>query len=253
MATVTDLAPEAVPERWPGLAVPHRAALLDSAARVNGQRLAAALRRAGGEDLDTMREDATQITVDAGRVTGVVTDDDRYEAPTVVITGGAWSPTFADQLGTALPITPQRGQIAHLDASNLAADSLPIVSGFRGHYLVPWEDGRIVAGATRETGTGFEPHPTVAGVREVLDEATRVAPVLDGASVEEFRVGLRPTTEDGLPVLGPLPDVEGAYVATGHGATGLQLGPYTGRLVARSIVDGTDDLADGPFAASRFG
>ena len=66
------------------------------------------------------------------------------------------------------------------------------------------------------------------------------------------RVGLRPVSADGLPVIGPIPDVEGAYVATGHGPTGLTLGPYTGTLVAR-LVRGEPVAQDlGPFDPGRF-
>src|SRR5204862_33746 len=79
----------------------------------------------------------------------------------------------------------------------------PMISAFHHHYLVAWPDSRVVAGATRETGSGFAPHTTVSGVREVLGEALRVAPGLAGAEIREMRVGLRPLTADTLPVLGP--------------------------------------------------
>jgi D-amino-acid dehydrogenase len=76
----------------------------------------------------------------------------------------------------------------------------PMISAFHHHYLVPWPDSRIVADATRETGSGFAPHTTSAGVREVLTEARRVAPGLASAEIREIRVGLRPLAADGLPV-----------------------------------------------------
>ncbi|MFN8371497.1 MAG: hypothetical protein U0694_01270 [Anaerolineae bacterium] len=47
--------------------------------------------------------------------------------------------------------------------------------------MVAWQDRRVVAGATRETGSGFAPHTTAACVREVVDEALRVAPGLKDA------------------------------------------------------------------------
>ena len=109
----------------------------------------------------------------------------------------------------------------------------------------------MAVGATRETGTGFAPHTTVAGLQEVLSEATRVAPGLADAAFREVRVGLRPLSSDGLPVLGGVPGVEGAFVATGYGPSGLQLGPYSGKLVADAVC-GDDPAALAPFAIDRF-
>ena len=110
----------------------------------------------------------------------------------MVIAGGAWSRRFSDQLGLDIPVAPQRGQIIHLDLGGADTSSWPIVSAFRDHYMVPWPDSRVAAGATRETGSGFEPKATAAGIVEVLSEALRVAPGLAGASIRETRVGLRP-------------------------------------------------------------
>jgi D-amino-acid dehydrogenase len=90
-------------------------------------------------------------------------------------------------------------------------------------------------GATYEEGSGYAPHTTVAGVHEVLGDALEVVPGLADAAIGELRVGLRPASADGLPVCGPVPEVEGGYLATGNGPTGLQMGPYTGRQVARLV------------------
>ncbi len=65
--------------------------------------------------------------------------------------------------------------------------------------------------------------------------------------------GLRPCTPDGLPVIGPVPGVLGAYVATGHAMLGLTLGPVTGMLIADLVVDGVAGLPTGAFRADRFG
>ena len=58
------------------------------------------------------------------------------------------------------------------------------------------------------------------------------APGLAGAEVREIRVGLRPASPDSLPLLGAAPAVRNLYLAAGHGPTGLQLGPYSGKLAA---------------------
>jgi D-amino-acid dehydrogenase len=65
-------------------------------------------------------------------------------------------------------------------------------------------------------------------------------------------VGLRPCTDDGLPAIGPLPDIQGLYAATGHGMLGLTLGPVTGKLLSEQILDGSPSLPLGPFDPGRF-
>jgi D-amino-acid dehydrogenase len=59
-----------------------------------------------------------------------------------------------------------------------------------------------------------------------------VAPALADATVVETRVGLRPLSADGLPLLGTLRSTPGVVVATGLGPTGLTIGPYAGLLAA---------------------
>ena len=63
-----------------------------------------------------------------------------------------------------------------------------------------------------------------------------MSPGLADATFREVRVGLRPVSDDDLPILGALPDAPNVHVATGHGANGLLLGPLSGRLVADAIV-----------------
>lgn len=237
-------------ERFPPLADIRRALAYEDAARVDGRSLARALREAGrGHGLDTAAASAERI--DPGERVDIETaDGDRYEADAVAIAGGAWSSAFADQLGIEIPVEPQRGQVAHLDCDAETA-GWPIVKGFQGHYLVPRPGGRMAVGATRETGSGFDPRTTAGGVREVLTEALRVAPGLADATLSEVRVGLRPASADGRPILGAAPGVENVYLATGHGATGLQLGPYSGKLVAEAIRGAAEpDL--GAFSPRRF-
>ena len=228
-------------KRFPALAGVQGAIFYREAARVDGRLLTAAMRRAAEANGLTVRESGVEaLRMEGDTVTGVITDAGAISTADVVIAGGAWSHAFGLQLGVQIQVEPQRGQIIHLGlppAANTA--SWTIVSAVRGHYMVPWPDNRVVVGATRETGSGFDARTTVAGVREVLGEALRVAPGLAAAEIREIRVGLRPYTQDLLPVLGPVPGRKNVWLATGHGPTGLQLGPYSGKLIA-DLITGND-------------
>jgi D-amino-acid dehydrogenase len=253
-----EITPSKARERFPPIADVRRALYYEDGARIDGRVFRDALLHAGVEDgLDRVTASAEQITKDEGRVTGVITDTNRYSASNVVIAGGAWSSAFADQLDTPIPIEPQRGQIIHLAVYDLETETeidtseWPVVSVVGGDYLVPWPDSRVAAGATRETSSGFAPHTTARGVQQVLTDALDAAPGLADSAIEDIRVGLRPISADGLPVIGET-QVDGAYVATGHGPTGLQLGPYTGKTITDLILDRPVETDLSPFSPSRF-
>lgn len=260
---VEEISPAAASEAFPPLADVERAMRFTNAARVDGGRFTAALRRAARRTgLSTVEGTVEAIAVEDGAVSGVAVDAagrrERIDADRVVVAGGAWSSAFGDDLGLELPVFPMRGQILHLDVTDTAAApeggsaAWPIVGAYQHNYIVPWGDGRIVVGATREEEAGFDPRVTAGGVDHVSHATLRMAPGLADATFEEIRVGLRPASPDGLPMLGDVPDVAGAFVATGHGPTGLTLGPFSGKVVA-DLVRGRDPEVDiSAFAPGRF-
>jgi len=250
---IEELDPGEARARCPVVGDPDRALWNPNGGRVDGRTFTAAMRTAGeAAGLTVENADVTGIRVDAGAVTGVTVDGDRVDADAVVVAGGAWSPAFADDLGVDVPVEPMRGQIVHLDSEH-EVEGWPVVTGTRSLYTVPWTDGRVAVGATYEEGTGYAPHTTVEGVHGVLGDALEVVPGLSAAAIAEIRVGLRPGSADDLPICGPVPGVEGAYLATGHGATGLQMGPYTGRQVARQVRGKPAETDMAAFSPDRFG
>jgi D-amino-acid dehydrogenase len=257
VAELHPISPAAARERFPALANVHAALYDECAARVDGRLITAALQRAAlARGLVELHATVDALQIEAGRVNGILVDGDLIPARAVVIAGGAWSAHFGQQLGLSLPIEPQRGQIIHLALPDVATGDWPIVNAFHGHYIVCWPGsngvGRVVVGATRETGSGFAPQTTASGVIEVLSEALRVAPGLAGAALAEIRTGLRPRTPDNLPVLCAAPTVQGVVIAAGHGATGLQLGPLTGKIAAGLALGESPDLDIRALHINRF-
>ena len=223
------------------------------AARVDGRLLQHALLTAAQQrGLTVQPASVDALVMEARTVTGVVVDGQTVSAGAVAIAGGAWSETFATQLGVTIPVAPQRGQIIHLGLGEVDTSTWPIVSAFHNHYMVPWADNRVVVGATRETNSGFQVRATADGVREVLDEALRLAPGLADGEIVDIRIGLRPYSADTMPVLGDVPGVSRIQLATGHGPTGLTLGPYSGKLIAEIMLGQTPQTDISAFHVSRF-
>jgi D-amino-acid dehydrogenase len=169
------------------------------------------------------------------------------EADAVVAATGAWTMSFLEPAGVTVAVTPQRGQIVHLSIEPDDTSGWPVVlPTTSGHYLLAFDGSRVVAGATRESGTGFDYRVTPGGLAEVLEQALAVAPGLATATYLETRVGFRPMSPDGRPLLGPVPGVEGLVVATGLGPNGLTMGPYAGAIAALAALGEPPDVDLGP-------
>ena len=223
------------PPLRPGLAAVH----IPGAARVDGRKIRDALIRAA-----PVRAGDAALACRAGRAAGVLVGGDLIGADAVVAATGAWTPAFVEPAGITVRVTPQRGQIVHLSLGSAATGDWPVVlPAGSGHYLLGFDDSRVVIGATREPEAGFGYRVTAAGLSEVLGQALAVAPGLGAAAYLETRVGFRPAGPDTRPLLGPAGGVPGLVVATGLGAEGLTMGPYAGGIAARAALGldpGTD-------------
>ncbi len=205
-------------------------------ARVDGRKLAAALLHAARAHGATVFEGLAQLVTAGSRVTGVALGAETIAADVVVVTAGAWAPALLKPLGLALSVAPQRGQIVHLGLPGQATATWPVVLPRSSHYLLAFDDLRVVVGATRETGAGFDYRVTAAGQAEVLREALAIAPGLATATVIETRIGFRPVGPDVRPLLGLVPGVTGLLIGNGLGPSGLTIGPFAGRLLAEAAL-----------------
>ena len=250
---VAMIEPRQAQSLFPPLGAVTGAIYLPEVGRVDGRLLRDALQRAARRRGATILRESAEVAKVGARAVGVRVAGGDLPADAVIIAGGAWSNRLGDALGVQLPIYPQRGQIMHLDVPGTRTSGWPVVLGFHSHYLLAFPENRVVAGATREHDSGYDYRMTAGGVHEALGEALRVAPGLATATLREVRIGLRPSSTDGLPILGRLPGFENAYVATGHGPSGLQLGPYSGAAVA-DLATGRPVAIDlGQYGVERFG
>ncbi|MGH2618631.1 MAG: NAD(P)/FAD-dependent oxidoreductase [Thermomicrobiales bacterium] len=237
---------------FPPLAEVPAALHLAGTARIDGRLMRSALQRAARRHgASIVRGNAELLRDDAGRARLSV-DGRRSPAENVVVAAGAWSASLGAALGVAIPVYPQRGQIAHLELPEADTGRWPVVLTFQGNYLLTFPRNRVVAGATRENDSGFDDRMTAGGVHQVLGQALRVAPGLHRGTLREVRVGFRPATVDGLPILGRVPGYENIYIATGHGPSGLTLGPHAGAVIADMIRGEGIDLDLTPYALERF-
>lgn len=231
-------------ELFPPLEHDGPAIHIPGAARLDGRLVRDAMRRAAVQRGARTVNGTAAIVADSA-VRGVRVGDACIEADAVIAAAGAWSPQLLEPIGVQVRVVPQRGQITHLRLPGVETANWPVVLPRSRHYLLAFDDSRVVVGATREDGAGFDHRVTAAGLAEVLGEALSVAPGLAGATHVETRIGFRPMGPDIRPLLGAVPQVPGLVVANGLGASGLTMGPYAGAVAARLArqVDPGIDLA----------
>lgn len=250
MGELTVLAPGEPAGLFPPLAPGLGGLWISGGARVDGRAIRDSLLRAAVRRGARRVAGNATLNWTAERVTGVTVGGDRIGADTVVVAAGAWTAQVCVGAGMRLPVGPQRGQIVHARLPGTDTGSWPVVLADRDPYLVAFPAGRVVLGATREQA-GFRYHTTVAGIGGLLAAAAALAPGLREAELLDTRIGFRPVTSDGRPLLGQL--AEGLIIAAGHGPEGLTAGPWSGLAVAH-LATGQPVVTDlTPFDPSRFG
>lgn len=171
------------------------------------------------------------IAVEAGRAIGADIDGEVLRSNAVVIAAGSWSSLIEGVRIDSRGVKPMRGQMVQFLTQPPILNRALIEE--RG-YVVPRSDGRVLAGSTFELA-GYEKRVTAEGLSSIIGIALELCPTLAQATVQDFWSGLRPYTDDHLPILGAGP-VPGLYLATGHFRTGILLAPATARLVSDEVL-----------------
>ncbi|MFK9090292.1 NAD(P)/FAD-dependent oxidoreductase [Bacillus salipaludis] len=249
---VSRLSPEEARKLFPPLRDDLAAVHVTGAARVDGKLLRDAMLNGAKKHGAVQVTGLASLTVVEGKVTGIQVNGNYISADSVVITAGAWASEILEPFGVRIPVEPQKGQIAHLKLTDQDTSKWPVILPQGSHYMVCFDDSRVVVGATRETGSGFDYRVTAAGIKEVIEEALFVAPGLADSTLHEVRIGFRPAGPDILPLLGTVPTLEGVVIATGLGASGLTMGPYVGTLAAKLALQEELNLDLTPYNPFRI-
>ena len=235
--------------------------LLATAAATGAERLGARL---------VLRE-ATGLSVEAGRVRGVKTREGELACERVVVANGAWAHSAGEWLGFPIPVRPYHGEVLQMRLAEepmrifvLTARHGPLIPRRDGVLLVGSIGGVSMTGADVDSAHVFDPldrsppefddEPREASRELILTQATRVMPAIEDAELLAHLAGFRPLCADRMPLIGPVPGLEGAYVATGHGTKGIHLAAATAKIIADLVATGQSELSVPlePFLPDRF-
>ncbi|MCS7314783.1 MAG: FAD-dependent oxidoreductase [Bryobacterales bacterium] len=231
-------------------AVHHRdAATLDPYAFVTGLA-----ERAGAARAKFQVAKVTELLLAGDRVRGVRTEQgDEIGADAVVVAAGAWSADLLRPLGFSLPLQPAKGYHSDLVDERSPHPFIPeaLLLAERLVFVTPMGDRVRLAGTLEFSGLDLRIRE--GRWRQLARAAAEYCQGVEGTRSISRWCGLRPCLPDGLPAIGPVAEIAGLYLATGHAMAGMTLGPVTGRLIADWCLAGSRPSQPPALDPARFG
>ncbi|HEB77087.1 MAG TPA: glycine oxidase ThiO [Methylothermaceae bacterium] len=229
----------------PGLAVPPgRHLWIEVIGQIRNPRLLKALRfelESSGVRL-LPRTPVIGWRRDGNRIVAAETPQGPMAADLFIVTAGAWSGQLHVD-GWHPQIRPVKGQMLMIHA---VPELLQIMVQQGDHYLIPRADGRILIGSTVEEA-GFDKRPTRQAYQRLYRFSLALLPALADYPVTLHWAGLRPAAPQGIPYIGPHPQLENLFYNCGHFRNGVVMAPAAARLLADLILERTPILDPAPF------
>ena len=192
--------------------------------------------------------EVVDLRKDGNKITGVhLAPGETISCNHLVLAPGAWAALYGKWLNLHLPVSPLRGQMLLLQGTTSPLKH--IIFG-NAAYMAPKGD-KVLVGATKED-VGFDAQVTEEGISWLYETATKIVPSLGKSQRRSAWAGLRPSTPDKWPILGPAPHWENVTLATGHNSVGIMLSAITGKTIAELVATGHTPEIIRPFSLERF-
>lgn len=200
----------------------------------------------------------------------IETDRDIITAQYVVNCAGVWAPKLGEMLQLDIPIHPRKGHIL------VASRQVPVsprkvmefgylISKFGGKRHVdeetekygvalvfePTQSQNFLLGSSREF-TGFDTSVDWGVVKSITRRCMRFYPKLSDMNLIRMYAGMRPWTEDHLPIVSGIERYPSYYVAAGHEGDGISLAAITGKVVSEMINEDPTSIETKPLRYERF-
>ena len=200
--------------------------------------------------------EATGIEADGHGVRGVQTTQGFIAGRVVVNAAGAWAGLVAKLAGVDLPVEPLRRMLVPTEPFDKVSHKSPMVVDMStGFHYRPEGLGLLLAWNDPEETPGFKTNFDPGFIEKILTRGVSRVPCLEEAEVNPRRAwaGLYEMTPDHHPVLGPVAEVPGFFLANGFSGHGVMHSPATGRILADLILNGRSELVDtGILGFDRF-
>ncbi len=201
----------------------------------------------------------------------IETSNGTFTAEKVVNAAGVWAPFIGEMLDIDIPIKPRKGHII------VGSRQEPVcmrnvmefgylISKFGGERVVdeetekhgvalvfePTESQNFLVGSSREF-VGYDKTINMDVVQCIARRAVRFFPKLEDFQLIRTYTGMRPWTEDHLPIISRVEEVPGFYIAAGHEGDGISLATVTGKLIEELINEKEETIIPSePLRYDRF-
>jgi glycine/D-amino acid oxidase-like deaminating enzyme len=206
----------------------------------------AAVRAAGGH---LLLGEPARVRLDDGGIR-VEVGDQVLRPDVAVLAAGAESVAVARDVGFGIPTLPSPGLLVETEPLPAFTDKVVYLPSGPGPrvFLRQRPDGSVLLGESSQETVARDLSQRHG--RALLDHAARFLPVLRAARPARELLAWRSMPGDRLPIVGPVPGLDGLYLAVTH--SGVTLAPVIGRLVADEIATGEPAWLLAPFRPGRF-
>lgn len=195
-----------------------------------------------------------------GTIHKVETTAGTFESPTVIIATGPWAQQIGQMIGVTFPYENSRHKVITLKIDRPYEPHWPVVKDLTTLdkiYFRP-ETGGVVLVGTGDHGDPIEDPDTLTDHID-LDHVERIGalishrmPPFSEAKFTAGWTGPYDITPDWNPIVGPLPQMDGLYVATGFSGHGFKLAPTIGEALAQTVLDLEPRVPIEMYTLSRF-
>ncbi|MGH0425119.1 MULTISPECIES: NAD(P)/FAD-dependent oxidoreductase [Bacillus] len=200
----------------------------------------------------------------------VETTNGTFTAKQVVNAAGVWAPKIGQMLDVNIPIEPRKGHIIvasrqqHVGCRKVMEFGY-LISKFGGKRKVdaltekygvalvfePTESQNFLIGSSREF-VGFHTKINNEVIKCIANRAIRFYPKMADMMVIRSYAGLRPWTEDHLPIISRVQHIPNYFIAAGHEGDGISLAAVTGKVIEELLNEKETIIPIEPLRLSRF-
>lgn len=247
-----------------GVVVAQRIGTTETTAIVHPRKFTSAVMNAAlaqGAELRVGRITGIVRDADGTTAKGVEIDGNVIEADAVVIAMGPWSLLAAQWMSLSAVYGQRSPSIVYDTGTNVPADALFLEyegdDGAMSIEVFPRADGSTHITALSDIAPlPIDPAavtPDADAIARLQAMSERLSPLFRPEKLIAQQACFRPVTQDGLPLIGRVPQSDGLYVATGHNVWGILNAPATGEALAQLIAEGAArDVDLSPFDPARL-
>lgn len=257
------LTPQQVAARWPWLTTSDLVGATYCPTDGYGnphevtQAFAACARQGGAVFLEGTSVSA--VTRKGPRIISVETNRGTFSPNIVIGCAGAWSGELGRMIGVEIPVQPLR----RMCFTSAPFDGIPhnapmiIEAGSTFHFR-PEGPGFMFGMSDPHEPYSFNTTMNWEWLDSVVERAVKRVPLFEHAGIHQGWAGLYDTSPDHNAILGPLPDVDNFFVATGFSGHGFMQSPAVGMILSEFVLDGqahtinVDDLRIERFSTGQF-